>query len=182
MNKILFIFTIITFLIIPLYSNDFQDTNIKFLPGSNIYVRIFLFYFPLSKQYEVFFNLQDEYFNLDIFIKENNIIKEPYTKSYFDSDILFRINKIKYYKSKELIIPITIRCNKKFITKKALIIINCKENILIIKGQINDLEIGEITEDEYFKKRYKWKLPFYFDIRLQLSKNLLEDILKINNN
>lgn len=168
-RKILLILFLIIIICSNLTSEEHQRPNILFLHGSNIYVRIFLFYFPLANKYKTFFNLQETSFNLEILLKENNIKKEPLTPSYFDSDLIFLIKDIPYNKSGKYKLPITIRCNKKFIFKKVKFLIYRKQNILILKGSIDNLYLKEITENEYFKNRFNWKFPFYFDIRLQIN-------------
>jgi hypothetical protein len=150
-----------------LFSQNINRQNFKLLPGSNIYIRLFLFYFPISKEYEVFINSQDKFYNLDIVINKENIKIEPDTPSFFESNLTFHIIEIPYDFTGTMKLSISIQCNQKFIRKKVNFTIYQKENILIIKGAINNLYINEITDNEYFKNRFNWKYPLYFDIRIQ---------------
>lgn len=148
------------------------DDNIILLEGSNIYARIFLFFFPISDRYESFFTLLKDSFNLEISIIKDSIKNEPSTPPYFESDLIFNIRDIPYNKSGNFKLPIIIQCNKKFINKNVYFTIYRKDQILILKGALNDLYIDEITDNEYFKKRSRWKFPIHFDIRLFIRKEL----------
>ena len=162
-----FITILFILLTLPIYSNNSQ---ISFLDGSNIYVRIFLFFFPISNKYETFFQVENDTLNIEITIDKDNINNEPSTPSYFESNLVFYLKNIPYKKSAKTTLPITIQCNKNFINKKVNFIIFKKDDILIIKGSLNDLYVNE-----YFKNRFKWRFPFYFDIRLQLNDKLIND-------
>lgn len=157
------------------------ETNNSFLllSGSNIYVRIFLFYFPLAREYDIYFTFQKDTFTLEILIDKENIKKEPFTPSYFTTNILFSIKKIRYKKNGRFILPVSIRCNQKFIEKKSIISTYFKKNVFIINGYINDLYIKDITDDPFFKKRYNWKYPLYFDIRVVFSEKFQKELEEI---
>ncbi len=164
---------IIIFLFILTFSANINSqqgyNNIILLKGSKIYARILLFFFPISDKYESFYNFQEDSFNLEISIQKSSIKNEPSTPSYFDSNLIFHIKNIPYDSSGNFVLPVTIQCNKKFINKKVNFKIFRKDQILILKGEINNLNINEITDNKYFKKRFKWKYPLHFDIRLFLS-------------
>ena len=66
----------------------------------------------------------------------------------------------------------TLRIEPKFINKNVHFTIYRKEQILILKGALNDLYINEITDNEYFKKRSRWRFPIHFDIRLFIKEEL----------
>ena len=165
-------FLIILFILLtlPVYSHN---EKINFLDGSNIYARILLFFFPISHHYETFFKIEDNKLNIEITIDKEKIMNEPSTPSYFESNIVFYIKNIPYKESRKKKLSVTIQCNQNFINKKVPFIIYKKKDILIIKGSLNDLYVKEITEKEYFKNRFKWRFPFYFDIRLQINDNLI---------
>jgi hypothetical protein len=150
-------------------SNALNISNLEFLKGSSVYERVFLFFFPISYKYESFFNIDDDNLNLDIQIKQKDILKEPSTPSYFDSDVIFMIKDIPINYSNETSIPVTIQCNQKFIKKKAVFKIYRSNNILIIRGNINNLKIMEITGNEFFQNRFNWNLPIYFDLRFKIN-------------
>jgi hypothetical protein len=149
------------------YSQEYNPKSFKLLLGSSIYIRIFLFYFPISKEYNAFINYQESNFNLDITINKENIKIEPDTPSFFDSNLTFHIMEIPYNTTGQIRLPISIQCNQKFIKKKALLTVYQKDNIIIIKGTINNLFINEITDNDYFRNRFNWKYPVYFDLRMQ---------------
>ncbi len=169
-NKII----LFTFLLLVIFNSNTNPqqanfNNIILLKGSNIYVKIFLFFFPISDNYEPFFTFMDDSFNLEILINRNSIKSEPSTPPYFESDLVFIFKNIPYNISGNYSLPVTIQCNQKFIKKKINFTIYHKDQILILKGALNDLFINEIIENDYFKKRYKWKFPIYFDIRMFIN-------------
>lgn len=165
-NKLVVLFIMLVLICCNTYTNTVS--NIKLLPGSNIYIRIFLFFFPITKKYEVYFDLEENTINLKMMCKKTDIINEPATPSYFDSNITFHIKNIPIHDSSQTRLPISIQCNQKFIKKKIDFTIYKKEDILILKGALNNLKIKEITNKQYFKNRFNWKYPLYFDLRLQL--------------
>lgn len=144
-----------------------QEFNL--IRGSNIYQRIFLFYFPLAKigKYDLFSEVVDGKLRLEISIEQKNINKEPSTPPLFKSNLVFIIKNIPYNETKKFIAEITIKCNYKMLLKKANFVVIKDRNIFIIQGTLDDFNISEITKDPYFKNRLKWKLPLYFDIRLK---------------
>jgi len=145
-------------------------TDIKLLPGSNIYNRIFLFFFPVSGKYDYFYyNIEKNYFDFELDIARENIKSEPMTPSYFESDLIFHIKNIPNDVSGKYRLPVTIQSNKKFIKKKVNFTVYRNKDIIIIKGDLTDLKVGEITDNQYFKNRFNWKYPFYFDIRLKYT-------------
>lgn len=173
-KKRLIIIFIILFILIFAQSqdNNFKD-NMIVLPGSNIYNRIFMFFFPISKSYQTFSNIANDKFDLEILMRNEDIRKEPATPPYFETDLFFRIKDIPLKNTGKKDLPITIRTNKKVLFKEVRFNIHIKENIIIIKGELYDLYIKEITDNDYFKNRFKWRYPIYFDIRIQLNNNLL---------
>jgi len=181
-GKLIFLSIFLLFISFKFHSQQVDSKSFLLLPGSKVYARIFLFYFPLSDEYNIYFGFQKNTFNLEILIKKDDIKKEPFTPKYFESELFFIIKKISYNKSGRYILPVSIRCNQKFIEKKVIFSIFFKDNVLIINGAFNDLYIKDITDNEYFKKRYNWKYQIYFDIRLQLGENLIEDMKKLANN
>ena len=171
-NKLFLILVLVlTIYNINAYSQSLDD-NIILLKGSNIYVRIFLFFFPISDKYEPYFTFLKDSFNLEISINKTSIKNEPSTPSYFESDLIFHIRDIPYNNSGNFLLPIIMQCNKKFINKNIYFTIYRKDQLLILKGALNDLYISEITDNEYFKKRSKWRYPIYFDIRLFINEKL----------
>lgn len=176
---ILFLLFIFLFSIAKINSQNFDTDGIILLPGSNVYARIFLFYFPISKKHETYLTIQKNTFILEILIKKDQFILEPFTPSYFETELLFSIKNISFKKNGRYRLPISIRVNQKFIEKKAEVSIYFKENILIINGALNDLFIKDITDNQFFKKRYNWRYPIYFDIRIQLGDDLLESLNEI---
>ncbi|MBN2544906.1 MAG: hypothetical protein JXB50_03850 [Spirochaetes bacterium] len=181
-KKIIIINFLLLLFSFKFYSQQTDSKSFLLLPGSKVYSRVFLFYFPLSDEYNIYFGFQKNTFNLEILIKKDDIKKEPFTPKYFESEILFTIKKISYNKSGRYVLPVSIRCNQKFIEKKVIFSIFFKDNVMIINGAFNDLYIKDITNNEYFKKRYNWKYQIYFDIRLQLGENLIEDMKKTLSN
>jgi hypothetical protein len=163
------IFLPIYFLFIIFTVTSAEISNIELLNGSYIYEKIFIFFFPISNKYEAFYNIEDEGINFDILIKQNDIIHEPATPSYFETDIVFKIKSVKYDASNEMKTTVIIQCNQKFIRKKAQFKIFRSGNILILKGSINNIKIKDITENEYFQNRFNWHLPIYFDLRFKIN-------------
>lgn len=170
--KRIFIFLIISLFVAinSIFPQELNLANTLFLPGSNIFNRIFLFYFPISYKYDAFYAIQDNKLNLDVIINKDNIKIEPSTPGYFETDLNIYIKNIPYQKSDRISLSVTIQCNKKFIKKNVDFVIFIKDNIMILKGSINDLLIQEITDNEYFNKRFKWTYPIIFDLRLDLTK------------
>lgn len=169
-NKLFILITLLLLIFnININTQPKNFNNIILLKGSNIYVKIFLFFFPISDTYEPFFNFLEDSFNLEILINKNSIKNEPSTPPYFESDLAFHFKSIPYDLSGNFSLPVTIQCNQKFIKKTIDFTIYKKDQILILKGALNDLYINEIIENKYFKKRYKWKYPVYFDIRMFIN-------------
>ncbi|OHD12246.1 MAG: hypothetical protein A2Y34_00070 [Spirochaetes bacterium GWC1_27_15] len=167
-NKFLLIFILIFSLII---NNLYCEKNFKILSGSNLYMRIFFFFFPISNKYEYIFQEQDDLLILDITLKKENIKNEPSTQPLFETDLNIKLQNVPINKSGKSDIPISIRCNKKVGFKNVDFTIYRNDNILILKGCLDNLSVNEISDNEYFKKRFKWKYPIYFDIRIRISEN-----------
>jgi hypothetical protein len=170
MNNKLLILIFLFFFIFHLNINSQENNeNIILLKGSNIYARIFLFFFPISDKYESFFIFLKDSYNIELSVKKESIKNEPSTPPYFESDLIFHIRNIPYNESGIFKLPLIIQCNKKFINKDVNFTLFRKGHLLIIKGALNDLYINEITDNEYFEKRSKWKFPIHFDIRLYIK-------------
>lgn len=153
-----------------------EPNKVIFVNGSQIYIKIFLFFFPVGKKYDTYFIHHDDTLTTEIEVTRNNIINEPINEkdrvALFATDLNFSIKEIPIGQTGEFTLPLSIRCNKKITKKNVTFTIVTVENIMVIKGAA-DVKLGEITDNPYYKNRYKWKYPFYFDIRLQLSDDML---------
>jgi hypothetical protein len=165
-------FSLIFFILI-LTASLFAEPQIEklvFLPGSNIYIRIFLFFFPLSNNYETIYSIDDGSLISEIILRKDYIKNEPATPPIFESDLNIRIKDIPLDRSGSFTLPITIRCNKKVNFKKVNFTVYRRNDILILKGQVKDLHIKDISDNEYFKNRFNWNFPLYFDLRYQINR------------
>lgn len=164
-NRKFIFFMIILFTLTAIHPDN---SDIIFINGSNIYSRIFLFFFPISPSYEAFFRSEENGITAEIMINRKNIKNEPATPPFFTTDLTFILREIPYNATGEFILPVTIRCNKKITIKKAKFSIVALENIRVIKGVLTDATVSDLTTDPYFKNRFGWSYPFYFDLRFQL--------------
>lgn len=149
------------------------DKNIIFIKGSNIYLRTFLFFFPLGRDYQTNFHVEKGKFNTEVKIKREDIINEPADTPFFETDLLFRIKDIPLNQNGQFVLPVTIRCNRKVTLKEIRFTVVSIENIVILKAKLDDIMIEELSGAGQFEKRNKWKYPFYFDLRLQLPDELV---------
>ena len=164
LTKIKKIFIFLLFLnSLTLFSKDIQ-LPYKLQPESNIFIKIFLFYFPLSNNYETNFFYDSETYSIEITIKKNHIINEPSTPILFETDLFFRIDKIPYNKFGNLDLLLTIRVNKRIISFIVPFKINQKKRFIYLKGKLMDLKFKDITNDSYFFKRKDVKIPLMFDL------------------
>lgn len=108
---------------------------------------------------------------LNIDINEGSIKNEPSTPPIFKTDLNIRIQEIPSNQSGEFPLPVVIRCNKKVNFKTGHFTVLNNGKVIIIKGELEDLFINELSDDEYFKKRFKWKYPIYFDLRFEINEN-----------
>jgi hypothetical protein len=141
------------------------------LQGSNIYRRIFLFYFPLTEwsNYESFFIFNDSSFSMELKIAQENIKPEPSTPPIFESDLIFRIKDIPRYAYGRFDLPVTIQCNKRMLFETVSFVVYRKGQIVVMQGSIKNVYFKDLTDNDYFKNRLKWKYQLYFDIRLDLE-------------
>ncbi|HOJ65072.1 MAG TPA: hypothetical protein PLE45_11715 [Spirochaetota bacterium] len=130
----------------------------------NIFFKVFLFYFPISKDYETNFFYDTETYSIEINIKKNHINNEPSTPSIFDTDLFFRIDNIYYNRYGDMDLTVIIRVNKKILTFNIPFKITKKDKFIYINGKIKDLKFKDITKDPYFSKRENVSLPFIFDL------------------
>ena len=142
--------------------------GVKPIKGSNIYTRIFFFYFPISKEYDFTYIKDGKNITLDIDIKKGDIKREPRTPPIFETDLKVKIQEIPTNKSGKFTFPITIRCNKKVNFKTGNFTLLNNGTILIVKGYVDDLLLMDISDNEYFHKRFQSRYPLYFDLRLKL--------------
>ena len=158
---IIFIFS----LILPfLFSND----KTFLINGSNIYIKIFSFYFPLTKNIGAFFQEYNKKLNLELSMKKEDIINEPRSYPIFDSDLIIRIQDIPIDFNGNMNLPIILRHNKKVSLKNVEFTIFRRDKILILYGKLDNLKIGELSDNIYLKNRFSWKYPLYFDLRIQI--------------
>ncbi len=143
--------------------------NLEPLKGTNVFVKIFFFFFPIANNYEFSFTRGRKSLTLDIDVKKSDIRNEPATPSIFDTDLKIKIQSIPLNQSGKFVLPITIRCNKKVNFKTGTLTVLNNGSVLIVKGGINELLIKDISDNEYFKKRFKWEYPVYFDLRFKLN-------------
>lgn len=135
------------------------------LPGTHIYSRMFYFYFPVASKYNFYFNQTSDLLQIETLIHQFYLKSEPLTPSIFETDVNIRIQDIPLQKSGKFTLPVTIRCNKKVSFKNVTFSIYRQKNILILRGVMSDLLVSDISDNEYFRKRFKWKYPLYFDLR-----------------
>jgi hypothetical protein len=131
-------------------------------------MRIFLFFFPVSNAYESYSTIEDNLLVSEITIKRDTIKNEPSTPPLFDTDLIIRVKDIPL-ESGNYELNVTLRCNKKVNFKQVNFTVLKKNNLLILKGYINNLLLNEISDNDYFKKRLKWKYPLYFDLRFNIE-------------
>lgn len=153
------------------------SNKITLIEGSHIYNKIFLFFFPIGKRYDPFFTIYHGKFSAELEIAKNSLINVPdnggSNAKLFQNNLIFTIRDIPIAHTQEIWLPVSIRCNKKITQKQVKFTIISHENIMVLKGTITDLRLGELTDDPYYKNRRKWFFPFYFDIRLQLNGEVL---------
>jgi len=163
-----FILVFLMIISLSLFSES-KDDKCVFLPGSNVYVRIFLFFFPISDKYETINQIEKDSLITELIIRKENIKNEPSTPPIIETDLNIRIKDIPIKSSGSYDLDVTIRCNKKVNFKKASITVYRKDGILILKGHLKNLSIKEISDNGYFKNRFMWKFPFYFDLRYKIN-------------
>lgn len=166
-RKILLIYFI--FLLFHLYPKEYRA---KLVEGSNVYVRIFLFYFPLAEQMSSSVTGGESYFHAGIHMNRDEILREPIheseKKQLFDTDLMVHIRNIPIKKTGYYNLEVTFRGNKKIIKRNVEFKVISKQNIMVLRGQ-TDLLLGEINDSDDFKNRENWKYPIYFDLRFQLT-------------
>jgi len=155
------------FSIIPIFL--FSSNKFFLINGSNIYVKIFSFYFPLTKNINSFFQGYNDKVNLELSMKKDDIINEPKTPHIFNSDLIVRIHDIPLDFNGNMSLPIIVRHNKNISFKNVEFTIFRKGKILILYGKLDDLKIAELSYNNYFKNRFRWKYPLYFDLRIQIN-------------
>lgn len=149
-----------------IYGKELQLPYKIIKTNSNIFFKIFLFYFSIANNYETNFFYDAENYSIEIFIRKNQINNEPSSPSLFETDLFFRIDNIPYNKSGKFDLLVTIRANKKFITFTIPFIIKQKGKYLYLKGEIKELKIKDITKDEFFLKRKEMRILILFDLKI----------------
>lgn len=167
---VLFIFVI---------SPSFGASQVKLINGSNVYNRIFIFFFPVGKKYESYTTKYKDKFALELTISKNNLqnpprLEDTYSQQLIDSNLVFTILDIPQAKTGEFTLPVSIRCNERITQKKVKFTIVTKEDVMVLSGKMVNLQIGELTNAPYFRNRMRWYNPFYFDLRLQLPKDMVQ--------
>ncbi|HBD96524.1 MAG: hypothetical protein A2015_01120 [Spirochaetes bacterium GWF1_31_7] len=151
-----------------------HSQQISFIHGSNIYVKIFLFFFPIGMKYETFFHHTDDGLSITIDINQDEIINEPINEQdkarLFNTDLSFNIRGVQIGKTGRYTLPVTIRCNRKIIRRDIDFTVITEQNIMVMKGHTN-IHLGEFNDNPLYKNRSNWKYPFHFDLRFQLQNN-----------
>ncbi len=173
--KVLFLLLAFSFTSLP----SFAAGQVKLINGSNIYSRIFMFFFPVGKKYESYTTKYKNKFALELFISKNQLLNPPkledtFSQNLFDSNLVFTILDIPQAKTGEFVLPVSIRCNEKITQKKVKFTIVTKEDVMVLSGKVTNLQIGELTDDSYFQNRMRWYYPLYFDLRLQLPNDMTD--------
>lgn len=161
---------IITFFTIT-FSIYSTQSNITLISGSNVYIKIFLFFFPVAREYNAFFSETEEGLSLTLEISRDKINNEPIAEdekeNVFNTDLIFNIRSIPVGNTGIFKLPLTIRCNRKIIRKDVNFTIVTRKNVIVLKGA-SDILLGEINDSERYRNRSNWKYPFHFDLRIQL--------------
>lgn len=157
---------------------SFGASQVKLINGSNIYNRIFIFFFPVGKKYDSYTTKYRDKFALELTISRNNLqnpprLEDTYSQQLIDSNLVFTILDIPQAKTGEFTLPVSIRCNERITQKKVKFTIVTKEDIMVLSGKMTNLQIGELTSAPYFRNRMRWYNPFYFDLRLQLPRDMV---------
>lgn len=158
---------------------SFGASQVKLINGSNIYNRIFIFFFPVGKKYESYTTKYRDKFALELTISKNHLqnppqLEDTHSQQLIDSNLVFTILDIPQAKTGEFILPVSIRCNERITQKKVKFTIVTKEDIMVLSGKMTNLQIGELTNDVHFRNRLRWHNPFYFDLRLQLPRDMTD--------
>ncbi len=168
MRKIVIVMTLFLILTLPTTAK----VKPRFVEGSGIYTRFFLFFFPIAKKYTTFFTVYGNKLLIDLKIEKkmlrNPPINDAMKPQLVVSDLTFTFIDLPIGATGEFDIPVWIRCNDKITQKYVKCKIVTNENIMVIQGQLDKLRIGEMTNNPYFKKRATWYQPYYFDVRIQL--------------
>lgn len=157
----------------------FGSSQVKLINGSNIYNRIFIFFFPVGKKYESYSTKYRDKFALELTISRNNLRNPPrlddtYSPQLINSNLVFTILDIPQAKTGEFTLPVSIRCNERITQKKVKFTIVTNEDVMVLSGKMVNLQIGELTSDPLFRNRMRWYNPFYFDLRLQLPRDMVK--------
>ncbi len=171
---------VIILLLLMLPLSTYPNNKIFLIDGSNIYIKIFFFYFPLTKKIRSFFQESDNKLNLELEMKKNDLISEPRTPSIFDGDLTIRVQDIPLDFNGIANLPIVVRHNKKVSFKNVEFTIFRRDKILILYGRLDDLKINELSSNDYFRNRFKWKYPLYFDLRIEIDRETPITELEIN--
>lgn len=145
-----------------------RENEIILIKGSQIYNRVFLFSFPIAKKYESNVRLTGDTLVAEIKIDRDNVFKEPMTPPLFETDFIIRIKNIPLDKTGEYNLPVTLRCNKMVRFKTIRLAVIHVENVIVLKGVLAELKVGDLANNPYFENRFEWEYPLYFDLRLQL--------------
>jgi hypothetical protein len=106
---------------------------------------------------------------MELKIAQENIKPEPSTPPIFESDLIFRIKDIPRYAYGRFDLPVTIQCNKRMLFETVSFVVYRKGQIVVMQGSIKNVYFKDLTDNDYFKNRLKWKYQLYFDIRLDLE-------------
>lgn len=168
------IFKILLFIFVinsSLFTVDNYDL-IVLSSNSAILTKIFLFYFPFSKKITPYFSIQHDYFNVELLIKKEYIFNEPSTPVIFDQDVVIRIDNVPFDRVGNISLPVSLRINKKILSKNVSFRIKRNGNKISLRGEIKDIFIGDISDAQYFRKRKNWEFPFLFDLSFIVKDNI----------
>ena len=173
--------TLSAFLIIFIFAimPSFGANQVRLINGSNIYNRIFIFFFPVGKKYESYTTKYKNKFALELTVSRNQLqnppkLEDTYSQDFINSNLVFTILDIPLAKTGEFTLPVSIRCNEKITQKKVKFTIVTKEDVMVLSGKITNLRIGELADNSYFQNRKSWYYPLYFDLRLQLPSSMID--------
>lgn len=172
--------TLSVFLIIFIFAitPSFGRNQVRLINGSNIYNRIFIFFFPVGKKYELHTTKYKNKFALELTVSKNQLqnppkLEDTYSQDFINSNLVFTILDVPQAKTGQFTLPVSIRCNEKITQKKVKFTIVTQEDVMVLSGKITNLQIGELTDNSYFKNRKSWYYPLYFDLRLQLPSSIV---------
>ncbi|MCG8570579.1 MAG: hypothetical protein MJB14_10605 [Spirochaetes bacterium] len=181
--KLIYKIVVYTFLILLPFSLMSED--IFLIPGSNIYNRIFLFFFPLTKEFDSYFFINGKKLTIDLKMDHEKIHSEPMNvetegNQIFLTDLVFRISDIPIHKTGKFLLPLTVITNFQILKFQIEFTIVSISNVMVMKGAFSDLSFAQLLKTKDNRSQSNWNYPIYFDLRIQFSDELLEHILKEN--